>query len=350
MNIVYNKSKGRSSRVADETEVFLNILRSVVPPLAVAGLLCACGVTERAVVPQKPSVSAPIQVPPLAAWQIWRTQDRQPIPFDVFLVDISRQDVLYIGEEHHHPSHIEAAAKILQGLLQAGQTPVLAMEMFGWDGQAALDRYLADGTFSRERFLQEVGWAQNWGGAFEDYEPLVRLARDRHLSVVALNPPKPLVRQVAKRGLAQAILSSGMAFWTLRAEDFPEDQAYHDLIVKPLRLCHGGLTDDAYQRMYEASLFRDEGMARTIVEALHRRNRPPGPVVSYTGGGHVQYGLPVPKRVARRMDGQVAQATIYLASYDPSLVDDLRGFMQERIADYLWLTPLSATGIPRRCR
>jgi hypothetical protein len=75
-----------------------------------------------------------------------------------------------------------------------------------------------------------------------------------------------------------------------------------------------------------------------------------GPIVSYTGGGHIQYKLPVPKRVARRLSDEVRQVTIYLTSFEPSRKAELQQFMDEGLADYLWLTPLGKQGPPRRCR
>src|SRR2546422_589186 len=110
-----------------------------------------------------------------------------------------------------------------------------------------------------------------------------------------------------------------------------------------------GLSEEAYQRMYEAAVFRDEGMAKTISDYLSRRAPGVGPVVSYTGGGHIQYRLPVPNRVLRRQNGSLRQRTLYLTSYEPKRQDEIRTLLDQSIADYVWLTPVSAQGAPRRC-
>ncbi|MEK6526781.1 MAG: hypothetical protein AABZ22_07905, partial [Nitrospirota bacterium] len=78
--------------------------------------------------------------------------------------------------------------------------------------------------------------------------------------------------------------------------------------------------------------------------------RSAGPIVSYTGGGHVQYQLPVPNRVLRRRTVPVRQTTIYMTAYEPGRVDEVRELIRDAIADYVWLTPLGAHGSPRRCR
>ncbi|MFM8552022.1 MAG: ChaN family lipoprotein [Nitrospiraceae bacterium] len=296
--------------------------------------------------------------PTFQEWQVWEVRTGRVISVDELVAALSQLDVVYLGEEHHNHWHVEAALRVLRKLSSQGLRPALALEMFGWDGQAGLDRYLADKAWGRDFFLKEARWEQNWGGAFEDYEPLVAWARQQDIQVLALNPPKSLVRLVAKQGLAQAMTDSEMERWGMKGEALADEPAYHDMIVKPLRQCHGGLSDDAYRRMYEASMFRDEGMAKTIAEALQRRaagvgfevGRATGPIVSYTGGGHVQYRLPVPNRVVRRRGGAVGQATIYLTSFESGRADELRGLMRDGVADYLWLTPLGAQGAPKRCR
>src|SRR2546427_639442 len=178
------------------------------------------------------------------------------------------------------------------------------------DGQAGLDHYLAEPDMAPDLFLQEARWKENWGGSYNDYAPLIDFARSHHLPVLALNPPKPLVRRVAKEGLSSALKDPGMLRWQMRDEVLSDEPAYREIIVSQLRACHSGLSEEAYQRMYEAAVFRDEGMAKTISDYLSRRAPGVGPVVSYTGGGHIQYRLPVPNRVLRRQNGPARQRTL----------------------------------------
>ena len=308
--------------------------------LALAGWLGAClGQT----------LPAEENAQPFQEWQIVEVKADRPISFTDLLTDLANVDVIYIGEEHSHRSHIEAALRILQALIDRNQKPALGLEMFGWDGQAGLDHYLAEPDMAPDLFLQEARWKENWGGSYNDYAPLIDFARSHHLPVLALNPPKPLVRRVAKEGLSSALKDPGMLRWQMRDEVLSDEPAYREIIVSQLRACHSGLTEEAYQRMYEAAVFRDEGMAKTISDYLNRRAPGIGPVVSYTGGGHIQYRLPVPNRVLRRQNGSLRQRTLYLMSYEPKRLDEIRTLLAQSIADYVWLTPVSAQGAPRRC-
>lgn len=300
------------------------------------------------------SADTPGLTPAFEAWQVWDIQNERAIAFDEWVKVLARQDVIYLGEEHRNHWHIEAALKVLQALTDSGRHPVLAMEMFGWDGQAGLNHYVTNTDVERDQFLKDAHWDQNWGGAFQDYEPLVTFARTRRMTLLALNPPRPLVRKVATQGWKKAIDDPGMLTWGMKQEPIIEDAAYREVILRQLQLCHGGLPEDAYERMYEASMFRDEGMAKTIGEAL----RPslsddpsnPGPIMSYTGGGHIQYQLPIPKRVLRKRNGDVKQKTVYMTSFTSEHPEEVQELLRDAIADYVWLTPISANGPAKRCR
>ena len=293
------------------------------------------------------------QHPPFKEWQVIDTATGQPVSFDQWTALLLQQEIIYLGEEHHNRFHIDAAMMVLQKLKADGRTPALAMEMFGWDGQAALDQYVSGLEINRQEFLEAVLWRQNWGGPFEDYEPLVRLAKEHHWAVDAMNPPKPLVRIVAKNGLAQAASDPMMAQWGMKDEAIVDDPIYRARILEQLQACHGKGDDSLYQTMLDASMFRDEGMAKTLVNRLNQirsvRETMAGPLVSYTGAGHIQYNLPVPKRVARRLTGQVRQVSVYMTSFDVGRIEEFQDMLREKIADYLWLTPVSAKGPPRRC-
>jgi uncharacterized iron-regulated protein len=286
-------------------------------------------------------------------WQVLETQTGRVLPFSELMTNLERHDIVYLGEEHHNPYHIEAALKVLDQLVADGIEPTIGMEMFGWDGQPALNDYVTTAQPVTNEFLEQVRWKQNWGGAFEDYAPLVTFARDRRLSVRAMNPPKPLIRRVVKLGLAQARQEPEWAPWGILQEEIIDDPPYRERIVDQLRRCHGG-NEEHFRTMYEASMVRDEGMARTLVSAQEEFRRENGGrrrmIVSYTGGGHVQFSLPVPKRVARRLGGDVKQTTIYMTSFEPAKTAEVRALMQESIADYIWLTPMGKANPAKPCR
>lgn len=286
-------------------------------------------------------------------WHILETRTGRTIPFAEWLKTLEQHDVIYLGEEHHNSFHIQAALKILDQLVADGIEPTIGLEMFGWDGQTALDDYVATKRPANNEFLEQVRWKQNWGGAFEDYAPLVTFGREHHLSVLAMNPPKPLIRRVVQLGLEQAKQESEWAAWGILQDEIVDDPAYRERIVDQLKRCHGG-TEDHFRTMYEASMVRDEGMAKTLVTRQRELHRDPHDVrriiVSYTGGGHIQYNLPIPKRVARRLGEDIKQTTVYMMSFDTTMGDDVRARLEDPIADYIWLTPMGKPNPTKPCR
>ena len=258
-------------------------------------------------------------------------------------------DVIYLGEEHYTPSHIQAALTIMDTLVASEKKAALALEMFSWDGQSALGRYGRDEITSQEQFLQESNWEKNWGGNYQDYEPLISFAKTHHLSVFGLNPPRSLVRLVASKGLEEARLNPTMKQWGMDHEISLQDSEYRRVIFRQIQSCHPDLPEKAYQRFYEASIFRDEGMAKVIKDYLQQRSADQGPLVSYTGGGHIQYKIPIPNRVKKGLESAVKDVSIYLIALDSAREDEIVESINNGIADYVWLTALSPRGPQPRC-
>ena len=289
--------------------------------------------------------------------QIIELQEKATLSDQEFRAILQSVDIIYIGEAHYTPSHVEAALQVLESVLGGGRNPVLGMEMFSWDGQAGLDRYLNGTVTSTEDFLAESHWKNNWGGKYADYSPLVDFAKTHGLTLLGLNPPRPLVRNVAKQGLAaigsdpqgQRPPSALTGGWTIPVPFPADDPEYRRVIYEQIEQCHAGLSQEVYEKIYEASVFRDEGMASVISTTVKSETPAPTTFVSYTGAGHIQYGLPVPKRVKRQLGVPVKDVTVYLHALDPEHPEDVDHLIDERIADYVWLTALGPQGRQPRC-
>ena len=89
-------------------------------------------------------------------------------------------------------------------------------------------------------------------------------------------------------------------------------------------------------------------MAKVIKEHLKTKGDN-SPLVSYTGGGHIQYRVPVPNRVQKSQDSQLKDITIYLIALDPAQEEEVLEAIHEGIADYVWLTAMGPGGPKPRC-
>ena len=126
------------------------------------------------------------QVAPMQwqAWQVIETKSGRLVPFPEWLKTLESQEIVYVGEEHYNRYHVDAAVRLLSAFMTDGVRPAIGMEMFAWDGQHALDGYLSGGIQQTQEFLEQAHWKMNWGGAFDNYEPLVRYAKDHHLPLM----------------------------------------------------------------------------------------------------------------------------------------------------------------------
>lgn len=285
--------------------------------------------------------------PSFAVGQIYHVSDQTLLTVEELTPHLLSADVIFLGEEHYTPSHLDAAQSILSTLLKHKRQPSLAMEMFSWDAQPALDHFIHQPGSGLKQLVEESHWKKNWGGEFADYQSLVTFAQSNQLNLLAMNPPRPLVRLVATQGLAKALADPEMGKWPI-GKLVTDDPEYESLIFEQIESCHAGLPDHVYRRIFEASIFRDEGMAHIIRSYLNHKSPSEGPLVSYTGGGHIQYHIPIPKRV-KRMPTPIKMVTIYLVAWDPSKEKEVRAELENGIADYLWLTPLGPKGIQARC-
>ena len=281
--------------------------------------------------------------------QLFEVKTKHIIRVDALTPKLIDADVIYLGEEHYTPSHIEAALKILHVLLEAGRKPVLAMEMFYWDGQAALDRLGSGQITTEEQFLEETDWKNNWRGDFKDYKPLVTFSKENHIPLYALNPPRDLVHLVRSKGLTEALKDPSMRQWGIPESISMDDPEYRRVLFPQITACHPGYPDDVYEPFYEASIFKDEGMAKVIKEYLQNKPEGVGPLVSYTGGGHIQYRIPIPSRVKKDQSENFQDLSIYFIALDPSRTEDIDHAIDEGIADYVWLTELGPRGPQPRC-
>ncbi|MCP9455662.1 MAG: ChaN family lipoprotein, partial [Nitrospira sp.] len=77
-------------------------------------------------------------------WQVLDTRTGRMLSTSDWLNELTLYEVVYVGEEHYNAHHIEAALRMLEHLRANGIKPVIGMEMFGWDGQEALDDYVSN--------------------------------------------------------------------------------------------------------------------------------------------------------------------------------------------------------------
>ncbi|GAA3699278.1 ChaN family lipoprotein [Oceanisphaera sediminis] len=120
----------------------------------------------------------------------------QPLPLDQAARRLAGADVVMVGELHGHQAVHRFQAELLARLLNQPRPMALAMEQFSRDKQATLNVYLA-GKLGEDAFIEQ---SKAWPGYRSDYRPLIELARQAGIEVLAANAPRHIVRCIGRKG------------------------------------------------------------------------------------------------------------------------------------------------------
>jgi uncharacterized iron-regulated protein len=257
------------------------------------------------VAPVHPPVAAsPAYVPE----RVFDTRRRTFTDFEAMIADLSRADVIFVGEQHDDPNTHRLEAAVLQGLIRRRVSVTVSLEMFERDVQATLDAYLA-GSIDEAAFLKA---SRPWPRYATDYRALVEMARAHAWPVVASSVPRRLASEVAKGGAAAlAKASTDEPALTARSVQCPLD-GYFERFAASMN-AHPAPGEEkksdeekraTTERYYLSQCFKDETMAESIVAAFERQAGRIGVIVHYNGAFHSDFGAGVAERVRRRLPGR----------------------------------------------
>ncbi len=287
----------------------------------VSALILATVLAQSAMSSQNPAgqppgdaqrTALPAAHPPVAAVyvpeRVFDTRRKAFTDFETMLADLTRADVVLVGEQHDDSNTHRLEAAVLQGLMRRRVPVTLSLEMFERDVQPQLDAYLG-GSISEEEFLQT---SRPWPRYATDYRPLVDMARAHGWKVVAANVPRPLASEVSKGGKpALEKLQPSERAMGARDLQCPLD-AYYTRFAETMS-GHAGTGDGklsadeqraTIERYYLAQCLKDETMAESIANAFERQSGRPGTIVHYTGSFHVDFSTGTAERVQRRLPGR----------------------------------------------
>jgi uncharacterized iron-regulated protein len=188
----------------------------------------------------------------------------------------TQTSIYLLGEVHDNPSAHAQRFGLIEKLLSKGFKPVIAMEQFDRDKQAALDHAMAT-CADADCVIQEAG-GKGWTWSF--YKPVIETALKRKLNIVAANVSTADAFKIAREGLAAALSPDTLHDFHL---DQPLDAALFEKQKQAIDEghCHM-LPASAFKGMVNAQVARDVWMAKTI-----RENATHG-LILLAGNGHVR--------------------------------------------------------------
>ncbi len=263
-------------------------------------LFAVCGATWPAVqaAPRAHEVGSELPYPPESRpvpGDIVHVATGLAVSFDGLMDMVSGARLVCIGETHDNLQAHRVQLQILRELERRFPGRIaIGMEMFRRPQQAILDRW-SRGELGEPEFLEAVEWRRTWGLDFAYYRDILAFARERRIDVIALNPSRELQDAVKRLGLEALPDELRRQLPELGAPD-PFQRALLLAVYRAHRPTGGDF--DAFFRVQQ---LWEESMAERVVDYLQSARGADRIMVTLTGGGHVEYGLGLPKKVIRRM-------------------------------------------------
>jgi uncharacterized iron-regulated protein len=220
---------------------------------------------------------------------------RRPIAFDALVGRLAGASVVYVGESHDQRAHHEFQLRVLDALtVRPGRPTALGLEMFSRPQQEHLDAF-SRGEIDEAGLRERSEWGKRWGFGWDMYFPLLALAKERGVALVALNAPREITKKVARGGLESLTEEERASLPVLALGD-----QGHRKFVRDAFGAHGATMKDAvFERFYTAQVVWDETMADSVARWL-RSAGPDARMVVVAGNGHVADRFGIPLRAHRR--------------------------------------------------
>lgn len=254
-----------------------------------------------------------------------------PATIDRIVDSIGDHDVVFLGEQHDdavgHAIQFELFRRIVEKYSRDRRV-VLSLEMFERDVQTVLDEYL-DGLITEQHFLLS---SRPWGNYRWDYKPLVELAKEKKLRVIAANAPRRYVNMVSRGGRAALDGLSKQARGWLAPLPYAEPSAAYAAKFKALM----GNSPEAAGRLdniLSSQSLWDATMADSVARSLKQGKKPL--VVHLNGSFHTEGRLGTVEHLLKYRPK--AKVLVITMRYE----DDLKAFNSARHAntgDFVILT------------
>lgn len=289
----------------------------------------------------------------------------EAVPWTDAIAELSGAGAVLAGVNHGSVRDHILAARVLDDIARARPTAV-AVEAVERRFQGALNDYMR-GALSEEGLYFASQWETRRGWPYEATLPLLRAARARAASALALAADAEVLARVRAPGGLRNLSASELHTLVADPDGFAamsrEDafRAYVRECVTPSYAAHarlGLLSPQAnFEKFYTARVVADEAMAAACMRFVDKH--PDATLLAVMGKEHVKFGYGVALRLKRLLRGRSNVRSILLNpraedAYDVqagALKLEIRdGHSSLLIADYLWFSSPGDVGYKRSSR
>jgi uncharacterized iron-regulated protein len=185
--------------------------------------------------------------------------------------------VWLMGEVHDNPQAHQARYDLIASKVKAGWRPAIVMEQFDREHQGLLRT--AQDECKTAACITSKPWVEKW--QWEFYEPIIQLALDYQLPLLAANVSRDDANRIVKGGYGAALDPDTIAQYALN-KPLPKalaEQHRQNIVEGHCNM----LPPQVAEKMIPAQVARDVWMAKVIEQQAIQRD-----VVLIAGNGHVQ--------------------------------------------------------------
>jgi uncharacterized iron-regulated protein len=260
--------------------------------------------------------------------QLFSARKGQPISFGQMIKDLKKARFIYVGETHDDLDMHEMQFRIIQALYTQDPNLAIGLEQITAELQPVLDDWVA-GKLDEESFLRQIRWYLTWNFNYGYYKKIFDFAREKQISIFALNAPHQLISKVRMRGYESLTEEEKKIIPPL---DLTNEE--HRLLIKTIfeseeipPQMKGANLEAMFEALYRAQVAWDETMGQKAVRAAEVTGRR---MVVLAGSGHMLYNLGLNFR-AYRLSHQPLATVIGVQVKENSKLKVSRG-----LADYLY--------------
>ncbi|MBY4897726.1 ChaN family lipoprotein [Cupriavidus sp. AU9028] len=233
-----------------------------------------------------------------------------PAPQRASPLPLASHRYVLLGEQHDNADGHQLRLQALQESVRAGWRPVIAMEQFDRERQGELDRARRERPGDADHLIAAAG-GPGWDWSL--YRPVIALALQYDLPLVAANLSRADARRVVREGVAAVFAAPQRAQLGL---DTPLAAELAQAQQAGIAAAHSAqMPASLLPGMAAAQVARDAVMAH-VMAASSDGSPPPRPVVLIAGNGHVRKDIGVPRWLQERQGTAVAD--VFAVGYLPT--------------------------------
>lgn len=249
-----------------------------------------------------------------------------------------------LGEIHDNPDHHALQAHLLAAASEDGRRPAVVLEMLARDRQGDVDAYLGGGQATAAGFGAALGWAQSGWPDYAIYRPVIEVAVERDLPIIAGDTPREERRRVASEG--EEVLGAERIAALRLAE--PLGEAADAALLDALFDGHCAMMPrEALTPLVAVQRLRDAQLADAMIAGGILGGGDGAVLIA--GSGHVRKDLGAPRYLAWREPDAARVAVGFVEVVEDRTEPALyAGGTAEAPPpyDYLWFTPRQQRGDP----